>query len=54
MFNKNDKWEFYKDASNEGCWCKIATNGKIAGASIEGYKNKQDSIDNTKRESRFI
>lgn len=45
----NDKWEFYKDSKSEWRWTRTASNGKIVGASTEGYKNKQDCIDNAKR-----
>lgn len=49
MSGENDKWEFYKDGSNEWRWRRIAPNGNIVGASTEGYKNKQDCIANAKR-----
>ncbi len=45
----NDKWEFYKDKKNEWRWRRTATNGKIVGASAEGYKNKSDCIANAVR-----
>ena len=44
-----DKWEFYKDRSSEWRWRRTASNGRIVGASTEGYKNKQDCIDNAIR-----
>jgi len=44
-----DKCEIYKDSKNEWRWRKIAPNGKIVGASSEGYKNKADCIANAKR-----
>jgi len=44
-----DKWEFYKDSKEEWRWRRIASNGKIVGASTEGYKNKQNCINNAKR-----
>jgi len=49
MAGTNDRWEFYKDPLNEWRWRRIAINGKIVGASAEGYKNKQDCIANAKR-----
>ncbi|WP_445721826.1 YegP family protein [Flavobacterium sp.] len=45
----NDKWEFYKDASDEWRWRRIAINGKIVGASSQGYVNKLDCINNAIR-----
>ncbi len=36
-----DKWEFYQDSSSEWRWRRIASNGKIVGASSQGYKNEQ-------------
>ena len=44
-----DKWEFYKDNKGEWRWRRVAPNGNIVGASTEGYKNKQDCIDNARR-----
>ena len=44
-----DKWEFYKDNKGEWRWRTIAANGKIVGASSEGYKNKSDCIANATR-----
>jgi uncharacterized protein YegP (UPF0339 family) len=49
MAGENDKWEFYKDSQNEWRWRRVASNGRIVGASTEGYKNKQDCIDNARR-----
>lgn len=45
----NDKWEFYQDTEREWRWRRIASNGRIVGSSSQGYKNKQDCIDNAKR-----
>ena len=48
---KKDKIEIYIDQSGEWRWTRTCTiNGKIVGASSEGYKNKQDSIDNANRQ----
>jgi uncharacterized protein YegP (UPF0339 family) len=44
-----DKWEFYKDAQGKWRWRRIASNGKIVGASTEGYSNRQDCVNNAKR-----
>lgn len=43
MYNQ-DKWEFYKDN-----WRRTASNGRIVGASTEGYVNKADCIANARR-----
>jgi uncharacterized protein YegP (UPF0339 family) len=45
----NDKWEFYKDTANEWRWRRTAANGRIVGASSQGYANKSDCIDNARR-----
>ena len=45
----NDKWDFYKDNAKEWRWRRKAANGKIVGASPQGYKNKMDCLDNAKR-----
>lgn len=44
-----DKWEFYKDSHNEWRWRRTAINGRIVGASTQGYVSKQDCIDNAVR-----
>lgn len=44
-----DKWEFYKDADGLWRWKRIAANGRIVGSSSQGYKNKNDCMDNAKR-----
>lgn len=44
-----DKWEFYKDAQGEWRWRRIASNGRVVGASSQGYKNQADCIDNARR-----
>ena len=44
-----DKWEIYQDASNLWRWRRIAPNGRIVGASSQGYVNKSDCIDNARR-----
>ena len=49
MAEQNDKWEFYKDPSEEWRWRRTASNGRIVGASTQGYKNKQDCVDNAIR-----
>lgn len=44
-----DKVEIYKDAAKEYRWRRIAPNGKIVGASSEGYNNKGDCEANARR-----
>ena len=44
-----DKWEFYTDPKGEWRWRRIASNGRIVGASTQGYVNKADCISNAKR-----
>jgi len=44
-----DKWEFYQDAKKEWRWRRIAPNGRIVGASTQGYVNKSDCINNAIR-----
>ena len=46
----NDKWEVYKDNAGLWRWRKTASNGRIVGASSQGYVNKRDCIANAKRE----
>lgn len=45
----NDKWEFYVDTAGKYRWRRTASNGRIVGASTEGYKNKVDCIANARR-----
>ena len=45
----NDTWEFYKDANNKHRWKRTATNGRIVGASTQGYVNYDDCLDNAIR-----
>lgn len=47
--DKEDKWEFYKDSQGEWRWRRIASNGRIVGASSQGYANKTDCIANARR-----
>jgi len=44
-----DNWEIYKDNIDEWRWRRTATNGRIVGASTEGYVNRQDCLDNAIR-----
>ncbi|EMZ7034343.1 DUF1508 domain-containing protein [Salmonella enterica] len=45
----NDKWEFYTDGQGEWRWRRIASNGRIVGASSQGYVNRADCVDNARR-----
>ena len=45
----SDKVEIYKDSNGYYRWRRTATNGKIVGASTEGYVKKSDCIDNANR-----
>ena len=44
-----DKWTFYKDQRKEWRWKRQAPNGRIVGASSEGYKNRLDCFANAER-----
>ena len=44
-----DKWEVYKDSANNWRWRRTSSNGRIVGASTEGYVNKTDCIANARR-----
>lgn len=44
-----DKWEIYKDGSDLWRWRRTASNGRIVGASSQGYVNKSDCEDNARR-----
>ena len=46
---QNDTWEFYKDKKGEWRWRRTATNGRIVGASSEGYINRVDCVANAER-----
>ncbi|MCF7846546.1 MAG: DUF1508 domain-containing protein [Candidatus Gracilibacteria bacterium] len=48
MVNR-DKWEFYKDRKGEHRWRVISVNGRVVGASTEGYANKQAAEKNAMR-----
>jgi uncharacterized protein YegP (UPF0339 family) len=44
-----DRWEFYQDKQNDWRWRRKAVNGRIVGASSEGYRNRTDCVDNATR-----
>lgn len=45
----NDKWDFYKDNAGEWRWTRTASNGRIVGASSQGYANRADCVANAQR-----
>jgi uncharacterized protein YegP (UPF0339 family) len=46
----SDKWEFYRDKRGEHRWRRKASNGRIIGASSEGYNKKSDAEANAERQ----
>ena len=44
-----DTWKIYKDGDEEWHWNRKTPNGRIVGASTEGYVNKSDCEDNARR-----
>jgi len=44
-----DSWEFYVDGVGEWRWRRTASNGRIVGASSQGYKNRSDCVENARR-----
>jgi len=49
MLGTEDKWEVYKDKREEFRWRRKAPNGKITGASCEGYVKRADCLKNAQR-----
>lgn len=47
--SSNDTWDFYKDASEKWRWTRTSSNGRIVGASSQGYANRSDCEDNARR-----
>lgn len=45
----NDTWIFYRDARGQWRWRRKAANGRIVGASTEGYANRADCEANAAR-----
>lgn len=45
----SDKWEFYQDKKCEWRWRRKASNGRIVGASSEGYKTYEYCVRNAAR-----
>ncbi len=44
-----DTWKIYQDHRGEWRWERKALNGRIVGASTEGYKNRDDCVANARR-----
>ncbi len=47
----NDKLEIYQDKKGEWRWRRTASNGKIVGASSEGYSDKKSCEENANRDN---
>lgn len=47
--SKSDTWEFYQDKKGEWRWRCIASNGRIVGASSEGYSSRANCVANAQR-----
>ncbi len=48
----HDHWEFYQDNNEEHHkwrWRRTASNGRIVGASTQGYTEKEECIENAIR-----
>lgn len=50
---KLDRLEVYQDAAGAWRWRVVASNGKIVGASSEGYRAAADAFANAKRLMRL-
>lgn len=46
---KKDKWTIYQDNRGEWRWTCEAPNGRIVGASTEGYSSRASCLANAKR-----
>ncbi|HAG1192602.1 TPA: DUF1508 domain-containing protein [Salmonella enterica] len=44
-----DKWEIYQDNKKEWRWRRTASNGRIVGASTEGYSSRYNCVENARR-----
>ena len=49
MLGAEDSWEIYQDKRGEYRWRRKAPNGKITGASCEGYTEKSNCVSNANR-----
>lgn len=45
-----DRWDIYHDAQGQWRWRRTADNGRIVGASTQGYSNRTDCVANARRE----
>jgi uncharacterized protein YegP (UPF0339 family) len=45
----NDKWVIYQDNKSEWRWTRTAPNGRIVGASTEGYTSRINCLQNAQR-----
>lgn len=45
----NDRFEFYLDNRGKWRWRRHSSNGRIVGASSQGYVNRQSCVENAKR-----
>lgn len=45
----NDTWKFYQDPNGYWRWTRTASNGRIVGASTEGYVSRSDCEANARR-----
>jgi uncharacterized protein YegP (UPF0339 family) len=50
MAGENDKFDVYRDKRGEYRWRRRASNGRIIGASSEGYIKKSDAEANAERQ----
>ena len=45
----NDKFSFHQSRNGDWRWSRTAPNGRIVGASTEGYRNQADCKANARR-----
>lgn len=50
----DDKWEFYEDEEGLHRWRRTALNGEIVGASSQGYKDKENCLENAVRNGKPV
>lgn len=44
-----DTWEFYTDNRGDWRWRRVAANGRIVGASSQGFSSRQACVENARR-----
>lgn len=49
MGTNDDRFEFYPDNRGKWRWTNYSSNGRIVGASSQGYVSKQACIENARR-----